>query len=140
LNREAAHLAREAGVHAMTDVTGYSLLGHAHEMAHLSEVDFTIHFDALQWLPGAIDYARQGLFPGGMERNQAYFRQWIGFEDSISEINLDLLFDPQTSGGLLMAIDADGAVSVQEKLLAVGEQSSIVGEVKPGHGHIHIVP
>ena len=140
LNLESSCLARDMGVHAMTDITGYSLLGHAHEMAHLSNVDFIIHFDALQWLPGAMDYARQGFFPGGMERNKDYFRQWIGFDYSMTNTNSDLLFDPQTSGGLLMAIDDEKATDLFQALLAAGEHVSIIGEVKDGHGRIHIVP
>lgn len=139
LNGEAARLARAAGVHAMTDITGYSLMGHGHEMAHLSGVDLVIHFDALQWLPGAMDYGAQGIFPGGMERNREYFRQWIGFDPSVSESNEGLLFDPQTSGGLLIALDAKAATALYEALLAVGEQASIIGEVETGRGRIRVV-
>ena len=140
LNRDASRLAREAGVHAMTDITGYSLLGHAHEMAHLSQVDFTLHFDAVRWLPGALKYAAEGLFPGGMERNQHYFRQWIGFDSSMKDINRDLLFDPQTSGGLLIAVDPKKAENLLQGLQDVDQQTRIIGEVKPGNGHIHVVP
>lgn len=140
LNRTASYLAREAGVHAMTDVTGYSLLGHAHEMAHLAGMDFTIHFGALRWLPGAMDYGAQGWFPGGTERNREYFRQWIGFDPSMSDINLNLLFDPQTSGGLLIAADPESAMDLYEALIASGEQASVIGEVEKGNGKITVAP
>ena len=138
LNRDASRLAQAAGVHAMTDITGYSLIGHAHEMAHLSNVDFTIDLAALQWLPGAQAYADQGIFPGGMARNQTYFRQWIGLEGNLSEAIAGLLFDPQTSGGLLMAVDEQLADSLYHDIISVGDTVSVVGEVQSGQGMIHI--
>jgi selenide,water dikinase len=138
LNRDASRLARAAGVHAMTDITGYSLLGHAHEMAHLSNTDFEIDFAALHWLPGALDYAEQNIFPGGMERNRDYFRQWIGVKGTVSDRQESLLFDPQTSGGLLMAVDAKQANLLYHRLINTGDTASIVGQVQSGSGMIFI--
>lgn len=138
LNREASHAAREAGVHAMTDITGYSLLGHAHEMAHLSGVNLAIDFERLPWLPGAQAYAAQGLSPGGTDRNRDYFRKWIGFESSMSETNEHLLFDPQTSGGLLIAVAPEKVDHLTEALLKAGDYGAVIGEVREGDGYIEI--
>jgi selenide,water dikinase len=138
LNRDASRAAREVGAHAMTDITGYSLVGHAHEMAHLSNVDFEIELAALHWLPGALDYAEQHIFPGGMSRNQDYFRQWIGLKGKVDNRQLGLLFDPQTSGGLLIAVDAKQANMLYHKLINAGDTASIIGQVQPGSGKIFI--
>lgn len=138
LNRDASRLAREAGVHAATDVTGYSLLGHGHEMAHLSGADFAIAYSALRWLPGAEHYGELGIFPGGMARNQAYFSQWIGFSDSITETQRDLLYDPQTSGGLLLAVAAADADALLKALIAAGAEAAVIGEVRAGTGKIYV--
>ena len=77
LNRNAAELAQRHGVHAMTDITGFGLAGHGLEMAKLSGVDFRLDMSALLLLPGTLDYARNGVFPGGMERNREYYSQWL---------------------------------------------------------------
>jgi selenide,water dikinase len=139
LNRTASRLAVAAQVHAMTDITGYGLLGHAHEMAHLGGVDFVFHFDSLAWMDGAVDYAEQDMFPGGMGRNQDYFSPWVTFASSISEAKQNLLFDPQTSGGLLMAAPPEKAAALLEQLLVHGESASLIGSVEPGDGHLHLV-
>lgn len=138
LNREASRLAQKFGVHAMTDVTGYSLLGHAHEMAHLGGMDFTIFWGALRWLPGAEWYGEQGIFPGGMGRNRNHFSQWTVFDANISMTQQELLFDPETSGGLLMAVDAAQTGALCEALIAEGEAASIIGEVKLGSGMVNV--
>ena len=138
LNRIASQLAQKYDVHAMTDITGYSLLGHGHEMAHLSGVKFIIEFDKLLWLDGALGYAKQDVFPGGMERNRAYFGQWVTFEDSIEEFEQSLLFDPQTSGGLLMAVDPVNSERLLRDLLQENEKAFIVGHVDAGNGELVI--
>lgn len=138
LNRHASRLAQQFGVHAMTDVTGYSLLGHAHEMAHLSGMDFTIFFRSLQWLPGAELYGEQGIFPGGMGRNRNYFSQWTVFDDNVSMTQQELLFDPETSGGLLMAVEAAQANALCDALLDAGDAACIIGEVELGSGMINV--
>ena len=98
LNRVAAELAREYGVRAMTDITGFGLAGHALEMARLSGVDFVIDYAKLKLLPGADEYARRGVFPGGMARNLEYFAQWVDANGQLPEHAGGLLYDPQTSG------------------------------------------
>ena len=138
LNRDASRLAVAAGAHAMTDVTGYSFLGHGHEMAHLSGVDFDISLRAFQWLPGAHDYAEQGIFAGGLERNREYFSQWVDFAEDVDAVAQSLLFDPQTSGGLLIAIGADAADALLAALQAAGDTAFIVGQVREGSGRLRV--
>lgn len=138
LNRDASRLAREYGVHAMTDITGYSLLGHGHEMAHLGGVDFEIDFRALRWLPGAEVYAERGIFPGGMGRNQDYFGSWVRLDERLAEHQMQLLFDPETSGGLLMAVDPARAEALLAALIDAGESAAMIGSVHPGDGFIRI--
>jgi len=138
LNREASRQARLFGAHALTDITGYSLIGHGHEMAHLSQVDLRLSLSSLRWLPGAVDYAQRGMVPGGTARNRAYFAPWVQSSTALEEWELNLLYDPQTSGGLLMALPPDAAHGLVEALEASGEQAAIIGEVIPGSGSIHI--
>jgi selenide, water dikinase len=138
LNRDASRLARQHHVHGMTDITGYSLLGHGHEMAHLANVDFHITLESLSWLPGAQDYAAQEIFPGGTGRNRDYFSQWAKLDPRIPESIQNLLFDPQTSGGLLMAVPADSADKLLADLVAAGETAQRIGLVTAGTGILHI--
>lgn len=140
LSVTASKLAQEFGVRSMTDITGYSLIGHSHEMAHLGHVGFTIYYGTLRWLPGADAYARADIFPGGKDRNQQYFQQWTRFDKAIEPYQQDLLFDPQTSGGLLMAAPADRAQKLLDALLDSGEDAAIIGEVTAGDGIITIQP
>ncbi len=138
LSQNAAALALEAGVHAMTDITGYSLLGHGHELSHLSAVNLRIHYDAIRWLPGTDSYGEKEIFAGGMWRNEEYFGKWVQFADEIAEHQRYLLFDPQTSGGLLMAVPADAADALLGRLLKHGDDASIIGEVEAGNGNITV--
>jgi selenide,water dikinase len=139
LNREASQAARSMGVHAMTDITGYSLLGHAHEMAHLSGVNITIVYRDLPWLPGAESYAAQSIFPGGTERNMAYYSQWIMFDPGFNDNQRMLMFDPETSGGLLMAVTSSDADKLLTELTARGVTGWKIGSVTPGTGTLHVI-
>lgn len=130
LNRDAAQAAQEIGVHAMTDVTGYSLLGHGYEMAVASDASLVFDYDQLVWLSGAIEYAEQDVFPGGTWRNQDYFKQWVRFDGIFSEEAEGLLYDPQTSGGLLIAVAAERAQDLCDLIVERGDHSArIIGEV-----------
>lgn len=145
LNRKASELAQHynelenKSVHAMTDITGYSLLGHGHEMAHLSQVDFHIDFDQLTWYDGALAYAEADMIPGGLHRNRDYFSQWVFLEKELIDWQEYLLYDPQTSGGLLMAVASSIAGDLLNDLLDAGEQAFLIGEVVEGSGYLHIV-
>jgi selenide, water dikinase len=140
LNRTASRLAQKANAHAATDITGYGLLGHAHEMAHLSGVDLHLSYKTFQWLPGAQEYGANDIFPGGMGRNRDYFKQWVEFEASLSDTQQSLLFDPQTSGGLLIAVNSETAESLCSDLIAAGESAVIIGESVAGSGKITVAP
>ena len=108
LNRAAAESARRGGgVHAATDITGFGLLGHASEMAEKSGVALRIAAANVPLLAGALDYARAGHVPGGLGRNRRYFEQHgrIRFAPEVDDVLQTVLFDPQTSGGLLFAVD-----------------------------------
>lgn len=138
LNKTASELARQFGVHAITDITGYSLLGHGHEMAHLGNVNFSLTLSSIQWLPGALDYAAQEIFPGGTGRNRDYFEQWVKFDNSVTDTEQNLLFDPQTSGGLLMAVAPELADALLDSLLTASETASLIGFVETGNGFISV--
>lgn len=107
LNHSAGRLALELNARALTDITGFGLLGHAWEMASASGVGMRIDFSQLLFMDGAREYAALGIFPGGAFDNLAYYSTNIHFADPISETERLLCCDPQTSGGLLMAVPAD---------------------------------
>jgi selenide,water dikinase len=132
LNRQAAQAAQAANAHSMTDITGFGLLGHAHEMAHLSLVDFRIDMDKLPWLPGAIGYGQAGAFPGGMARNLDYYSRWVTFGEGVSLLMQDMLWTPETSGGLLVAV----APEMVELFRKGCETAVVIGEVLEGSGNI----
>jgi selenide, water dikinase len=137
LNRAASEAAQAtAGVHAMTDITGFGLLGHAHEMAHLSGVALELDFAALPWLPGALEYAEVEIFPGGLERNAAFYGRWVTVDPGakIPPWHKRLLHDPQTSGGLLIAVSEAGLPGLAERLAAAGDLAAVIGRVVAGDG------
>jgi selenide,water dikinase len=134
LNRHAAHLAREAGAHAVTDVTGFGIAGHALEIAAHSGVEVAITASALPLLPGALDYAIAGVDFGGVNRNRAHLIESTRGVEAQSEAMQRLLFDPQTSGGLLVAVDPAVAATLVERLRADGYDAAVVGSVRAGEG------
>jgi selenide,water dikinase len=134
LNKVAAEAAMACQVKSMTDITGFGLLGHAHEMAHLSAVDFVIRADALQWLPGAAAYGELGAFPGGMGNNRDYFEPWIRFDSELPGSMRRLLWTPETSGGLLAAVSPENVANFIRLCPGAAE----VGRVMPGDGHIEV--
>jgi selenide, water dikinase len=109
LNRKASQALQRlrAGVHAATDITGFGLLGHAWEMASQSLVGMRFSFDSLPLLPGARLYAEKGYITGGAYRNATYLTPHVRFAERMDEIDRELLWDPQTSGGLFAAIAPD---------------------------------
>ena len=136
LNRAAAEIARAFQPHALTDVTGFGLLGHAHEMAHLSGARFELDYAALPWLPGARRYGEEWVFPAGSERNENYFGRWVTYTRELADWERRLLHDPQTSGGLLIAVAGDQVAGLTGQLLAAGEGAWVIGAVSAGGGEI----
>jgi selenide,water dikinase len=143
LNRSAAAALQEideksAGVHAIhavTDVTGFSLLGHAREMAlgdpahGMDSVSFEIDHAAFDYFPGALDAAREGHLSGGLKNNRAFIGDCAAFDAGVSPEHQDLLFDPQTSGGLLVAIAPEAADAALAALSRHGVSGHRVGRV-----------
>ena len=138
LNRTASRLAREHGVNAMTDVTGFGLAGHAHEMLRDPGLDFIISFGALAWLPGAREYAQVGCSPGGTVRNRDHFDCWTTLSNELDDVTNVMIHDPQTSGGLLMAVPRERARGLLAALQDAGETARCIGEVVPGSGQVRI--
>jgi len=136
LNRAAARAAVAAGLHAATDVTGFGLVGHAHEMAERSGVGIRIDAAAVPLLPGARAHAERGVSFGGLERNTTFYvgEGHVRFADAIHEATRRLLLDPQTSGGLLVGVPAAHAAAWERAREAHGVQASKVGEAIAGHG------
>jgi selenide,water dikinase len=134
LNRHAMHLSREAGATALTDVTGYAIAGHALEIADASKVQAAIAAHALPLLPGALDYARAGVDFGGVRRNRDQLGGRVTLPEGISEEMMRLLFDPQTSGGLLIALPPERADALVTQLAADGYAAARVGELREGEG------
>lgn len=130
LNRAAANAAQITSASAVTDVTGFGLLGHAHEMASQAKVSFRFLLDQLPWLPGAITYGEQGSFPGGMGNNMSYFREHVQFGPNVSPLMQDMLFTPETSGGLLVTLPASQVAAY----LAACPEAVVVGDVIDGSG------
>lgn len=122
-------------VHAVTDVTGFSLLGHAREMAlgdsanGTDSVSFEIDHSQFQYLPGAAQAARDGHLSGGLKNNRAFVSDCVVFESTVSLEYQDLLFDPQTSGGFLIAVAAEVAEEARATLQRHGVSAQKVGRV-----------
>lgn len=109
LNRRACEAMLPLEPHACTDVTGFGLLGHAREMALASGVTLEIEAAQVQFLPGALDYARQGALPGGLKNNREFFSCAVELARQLAPEVENLLYDPQTSGGLLIALPEEKA-------------------------------
>jgi selenide,water dikinase len=139
LNRDAAMLAVEYDLKAATDITGFSFLGHGWEMAEAAGVGFRVNFERIPFVSGAKKYAQAWSFPGGAFDNKLYFGSHVDFAPEIPEEFQMLLFDPQTSGGLLIGVpeeEIDGFMTeAQARNIPVWD----IGEVVPGD-RITIMP
>jgi selenide,water dikinase len=130
LNRNASEQMRAFGAHSCTDITGFGFIGHALEMATASRVGMVIRSDSVRVLPGALEYARLGLIPGGAYSNQKFFSCKVEVDAHVSPLLVDLLYDPQTSGGLLISLPHGKAEGLVESLRKEGVlEASVVGEV-----------
>ena len=129
LNRAASEAALGFEVHSATDITGFGLLGHAREMAAGSKVSLVLDHRRVELLPEAIDYSRQGFLPGGLKRNIEFLAGCVEFAQGIPEEIRNLLFDPQTSGGLLLSVAAQDAPAVLAALRGRGIVAQEIGQV-----------
>jgi selenide, water dikinase len=134
LNKTASQLASEFGLRGGTDITGYSLLGHGTEMARASGVSLKLDLANIPLLSGARKYAEQGIFPGGAFDNKKYFEPSVKFADSIDEPNQMLLFDPQTSGGLMLGVPPEKLDPFLRRAKELGQPAWKIGEVTSGSG------
>jgi selenide,water dikinase len=134
LNKTASQLANEFNLHGGTDITGYSLLGHALEMADASGVALNFEFSNIPFISCARKYAEKGCFAGGAFDNQAHFGSKVKFADSIDEQNQMLLFDPQTSGGLLLGVPQEKLGAFIARSRELGQAVWVVGRVETGTG------
>jgi selenide, water dikinase len=116
LNRIACERMLEFEVHGCTDVTGFGLIGHAREMALASDVTLEIDVNRIQFLPGAVEYARAGAIPGGLRNNEEFASCVVERAREIPAEVEKLLYDPQTSGGLLISLPEKDAVALTERL------------------------
>ena len=131
LNDVASRVARAFPVHACSDVTGFGLLGHATEMAMGSGVSLVFEAAKLPLLPGAVRLAEEGLLTGGCKRNRAYLSDKVELSPSVGAGLEEVAFDPQTSGGLLIALPAKAADRLVRKLRTAGVASATkIGRVQ----------
>ncbi len=135
LNRIGVDLADDPAVHAITDVTGFGILGHGLEVARGSNVRLVIDFAALPLLSRAAELAQAGFVTGASGRNWAACRDDVSLPDGCADWQRDLLTDPQTSGGLLVSVAHDAADAVVERIRAAGYPlARVIGRVEDGEG------
>ena len=130
LNRKASEWMLTFGAHACTDITGFGFIGHALEMVSASQVGMVIHSIDIPIFPEALEYAKLGLIPGGAHSNQQFFSCRVDISSPVSTFLVDLLYDPQTSGGLLISLPSVEAGRLVETLKKEEDvDSRIVGRV-----------
>jgi len=134
LNQEAAQLIRQVGVRAVTDVTGFALLGHGYEMAEKSGARLRFELDQIPFLDGAREYADMWLFPGGTCDNERAYEHAVTFAEGIEEEMQQLLYTPETSGGLLVAVPPRKVDRLLRLFKEAGHPCWVVGEVAAGAG------
>ncbi len=140
LNRAAAEvLSQGFEVHALTDVTGFGVIGHAREMAIGSGVSLRIRASHVPLLKGALECVRAGLLPGGLKANRNFAEDCVDYADDVPEDIRTLLFDPQTAGGLLIAVAAPDADRLAADLQSSGIHAAEIGEVVPKHKPLIVV-
>ena len=132
LNDTAGQLATEFGLRGGTDITGYGLLGHGREMAKASGVSLRFNFSEIPFIGGAHNYAEQGIIPGGAFDNKKYFESSVKFVSSIDEAAQMLLFDPQTSGGVLLGVPREKLNSLLARARELNQPIWVIGSVEAG--------
>ena len=140
LNRNASEVLVRAGAHALTDVTGFGLLGHLRGMAAASGVSARIWTEHVPILPAARAYVQKGIAPGGTHANRRFLASWVSYDAEVTDNDQLLLCDAQTSGGLLAALPNDQASDAVRELQRAGlSATAVVGSIEPGaSGRIHV--
>jgi len=134
LNKVASELALEFNLQGGTDVTGFSLLGHSCEMAEASNVRLRFSFSKIPFISGARRYAEESIFPGGTFDNRLYFGSNVHFDPSLDEASQMLLFDSQTSGGLLLSVSPGKLDALLSRAKQLEQPVWVIGEVIQGKG------
>ena len=131
LNKPAAELigSREYRIHAMTDVTGFGLIGHAREMALASNVGLRLFSKDIPILPGAMQCIRAGQIPGGLKANREFAECVVGYESGVSDELKTLLFDPQTAGGLLLSVAESDSEELVVEMQSAGIPARAIGKI-----------
>ncbi len=139
LNKDAAEVMKKIGVNACTDITGFGLLGHLYEMVKYSKVNATININAFEFLPQSIEFAEMGLFPAATYENIDYVGNNVTFDNNIKEELQLLLFDPQTSGGLLISVPQDKTSEIENAFKEKNTRFYKIGEItEKGEGKIYV--
>jgi len=134
LNKYAADIMLKYNANACTDVTGFGLAGHLVEMLQENELSIEINSESIPLLPGVENAADTGLIPGGLYRNRDYLSEKCDFSDNVKQIYKDIIFDPQTSGGLLISLPENEAKHLLDELKSYGiDNSSLLGKVIKGN-------
>jgi selenide,water dikinase len=134
LNKTAGSLALEFDLHAGTDVTGFSLLGHGSEMSSASGVGLNLSFGSIPFTNSARKYAQMGTFPGGAFDNKSYFGGGVTFDAALDEVSQMLMFDPQTSGGLLLGVPQSKLDFFLARAQELDQPAWVIGEAISGKG------
>lgn len=135
LNRYASEISLKYGINSCTDVTGFGFLGHLYEMASGSGVSVRVRYDRIRVLEGAEGFASMGIIPAGAYRNRDYLKDRVKFRDGLEDYKKDILFDPQTSGGLLLSVKREDAPALMAELERIQTPCSIAGEVMEPDGY-----
>ncbi len=133
LNKSARDAMMKYRVHSCTDVTGFGLMGHTFEMAQGSDVEITLHVDEIDLIPEALELARIGILPAGMYRNRNFAEAAVDAGD-VELAKQDMLYDPQTAGGLLIAVDPEDADALYEDLKGAVPSAQRIGTVEAYSG------
>lgn len=133
LNKDAAEIVSQYNVRGVTDITGFGLLGHAYEMAKASGVTLKLTAEAVPLLPQVIELAEMGFLTAGGYTNQAYLQDHISFNSKVPEIMQEIFFDPQTSGGLLIAVSPDILPQIIESFKIKQVFARVIGKVMAKH-------
>ena len=133
LNKSAAEVMRSGSfdIHAMTDVTGFGLIGHLREMCLGSGVSARIRAKDVPLLPGAVECVRAGFIPGGLNANRDFAECLVGYDDEVDDTLKTLLFDPQTAGGLIISVAPDSAAKLESALKNASVPAVRIGEILP---------
>lgn len=128
------------GINSITDITGFGLLGHALEMAEASNVSILIYSSSVYYIEEAREYANMGIIPAGAYNNQKHIGGKVIFEKEVEQYLKDIMYDPQTSGGLLISVSAEDLIKLENNLKSLDIDYRVIGEVKNKDEHIlHVI-